>query len=213
MKKSCYNIRDFVYQILGAKKTSYYNPKNYYREKFINKYRNGKFYFNLMDRVEKMEEMKTIVPISFIENIKLNEVSVKDVIKEYGSSNYKIISEGLSGVEILFYKLKLGEYKMKIEFHFFNAKLFFYSCTFSMSNVINKSEILKIIKDKYSVEGLFGNGNNYIIDEYNNIILSNNNIDFSLYYLCNTEMIKDIIGDKVGTRKNKKNKEILYSKL
>ena len=213
MRKICYKIKDFAYQIFGTKKAFYYNPKNYYIEKFVNKYRNGKFYFNLIDKVEKMDEIKTNVAIEFIENKKLNEVVIKDVIKEYGSSNCKIISEDLLGVEILFYKLKLGKYKMKLEFHFFNDKLFFYSYVFSMNNVKDKNEIIKIIKDKYSVKGLSDKGSNYIIDDNKNIILTNNDINFSIYYLCNPKMIKENFVERIDEKEVDKYKELLFSKL
>jgi len=213
MKKICYKIKSFAYQVFGAKKAFYYNPKNYYIEKLVNKYRNGKFYFNLIERVEKMDEIKTNVVIEFIDNKKLNEVVINDVIKEYGSSNYKIISEDLLGVEILFYKLKLGEYKMKLEFHFFNDKLFFYSYTFSMNSVKNKNEIIKIIKDKYSVQGLSDKGKNYIIDDNKNMILSNHDINFSIYYLCNPKKIKENIAERIDEKEVDRYKELLFSKL
>ncbi len=214
MKKTYFKIKNFIFLILDMKKLHYYSTRNSYYESLLSLHSNKQFFNNLMKIINNSNKIKTNIEIKIIENKTINEISIKDIIRKYGNSHYKIINKDLLGIKILFFKRKIGKYKTKLEFHFFNKKLFFYTYNFSDLNIEDKNEIKEIIKKKYLVKNF-----NYIIDKSNTIITLNDNVNFSISYLCNNKIILEKIIKSIdfinGEHKNQKKiyRKILYNEL
>jgi len=210
----------FFSRIFNKRKLySYYYPRNYYYEKILDKYSDGHFYVNLINNLKKINEIETNTEIRLIDNKKLNEIVIKDIIRKYGKPNYKIICEDLFEIKVLFYRQKLAYHKTKLEFHFCKNNLFLYTYTFSYLNLEDKNEIIQILKEKY-LEGKSKDIiNNYIVDKNKNIILLEDSIDFSIYYSYKNNIALEMILEYIDLKKvkdegkKKRDKEILYKRL
>jgi len=208
----------FISQIFSTKK-SYNYTRYYYYEMLSDKYRDGQFYSDAINNFKTLNKIETDTEISLVDNKKLQEIRIKDIVKKYGKFNYKITNEDLFEIDILFYKLKLGKHKTKLEFHFLENTLFFYTYTFSHLNAEDKNEIKQIIQKKYLEEKTLNLFKNYIIDKNKNIIILNENIDFSISYLCNNKIaiekiLKHIDLKKVENEtKDKRYNKTLYKRL
>jgi hypothetical protein len=199
-----------------------YSRKSYYRS-YLSKYQDGKFYLTLIEEIKSKAEIKTNIDVKLIKDKKLKEINLTDIVREFGEPLHKVICKDLLGIQILLFKQSLGGYKTKLEFHFLNDILFFYSYTFSNIKNEEKNDIIQIIKQKYLNERSYDIVNNYIVDKENNMILLNDNIRFSIYYFCDNkldlEQIQEVIYLKKGGNQinqettNDMNKEILYNIL
>ncbi|MCK5814519.1 MAG: hypothetical protein KAH07_01100 [Flavobacteriaceae bacterium] len=190
-----------------------YSSKRYYQSTLIKKYDDGKFYISLIKKIKNKNEIKTNVDIQLLGAKKLNEIDVKSVVRRYGKPNSKFVFKNLLGIEVLIFKRKIGAYKYHLEFHFFNNNLFFYTYIFLDFN--KEKDITEMIKEKYIDETnqLYDKKNNFIIDKNNNIILLNDNIPFSVYYLCDNKIVLDKITKHLDlTKTNIKNKHTKHKK-
>jgi len=202
----------FISQIFGKRK-SYNYTRYYYYEMLSDKYNDGQFYSNVMNNLKTLNKIETNTEISLVDNKKLHEINIKDIVRKYGKYNYKITNEDLLEIDILFYRLKLGKHKTKLEFHFFENTLFFYTYTFSHLNTEDKNEIKQIIQKKYLEEESQDIFKNYIVDKSKNIILLSDNIDFSIYYICDNKIALERILKHIDFKKAKiKSKEKVYKK-
>jgi len=208
----------FISQIFSTKK-SYNYTRYYYYEMLSDKYRDGQFYSDAINNFKTLNKIETDTEISLVDNKKLQEIRIKDIVKKYGKFNYKITNEDLFEIDILFYKLKLGKHKTKLEFHFFENTLFFYTYTFSHLNAEDKNEIKQIIQKKYLEEKTLNLFKNYIVDKNKNIIILNENIDFSISYLCNNKIAIEKILKHIDLKKvenetmDKRYNKTLYKRL
>ena len=166
-----------------------------------------------MNNLKTLNKIETNTEISLVDNKKLHEINIKDIVRKYGKYNYKITNEDLLEIDILFYRLKLGKHKTKLEFHFFENTLFFYTYTFSHLNTEDKNEIKQIIQKKYLEEESQDIFKNYIVDKSKNIILLSDNIDFSIYYICDNKIALERILKHIDLKNAKiKSKEKVYKK-
>jgi len=218
MKDAYHKIVNFISSFL-YRKNLYSYPRDYYYETLLDKYSDGEFYSNLITNLNVLNGIKVNAEIRHLNNKTFNRTVIKDIIKKYGKPNYKIIYKDLLEIKILFYKHKISRHKTKLEFHFFKNNLFFYNYTFSYLNHEDKDEIIKIFKEKYFVEKYHNMINSYIIDKNNNYIIMDDNIYFSINYLCG----KNIAWEKIleytylkkikDVNKHKKHRKLLYDKL
>ena len=106
-----------------------------------------------------------------------------------------------------------------MEFHFYKNKLFFYAYTFSYLGKEEKEEVIQTIKDKYLKGETVGLCNKYIVDKNSNIMIVNDTVEFSIYYLCNNHEAIDSFVDyyknksKLNQSLEKKHKSTLYRRL
>jgi hypothetical protein len=196
-----------------------YSRKSYYQN-YLSKYQDGQFYLGLIKKVKNNSAVKTNIEIRLFENKKLNEINIKDIVRKFGKPRYNIICKKLLGIKIMLFKQNVGAHKTKLEFHFKDEILFFYSYTFSNINNVDKNEIIQIIQDKYLDKGSsYEKVNRYIIDKSNNIIFLNDDIRFSIYYLCDNKVDLEQIQKFIYLQKEEKqiaqetNRKVLHNIL
>src|SRR5690554_1281610 len=101
---------NFLYTLTNYFKVRkpYLNSKNsyYYFESLSSKYNNGKFYFQLLETLDKQ------TPIYSKESLKYaSAIGIKQIIKKFGMAHHSILSEGTFNTKILFYKRRIGMHK------------------------------------------------------------------------------------------------------
>ncbi len=83
---------------------------------------------------------------------------------------------------ILFYKIRIGRYKMIVELHFYKKKLVFFKYTFPALN--NKREVESYVMKKYLLKNqLIDFSQQAIVDNNHNYLKVDHEIAFSIYYL------------------------------
>jgi len=176
--------------------------KRSFYERLFSRYADGQFYYNFLQNKNKIE---TSIAIKHTNNIKLNELSLSDIIRLYGSPNYEANSDKIIPLKILFYKHSFVKHKTLLEFHFLNNNLFFYRKTFLKIGKEIRKEIIHTIKEKYVSKEIFDNKNNYIVDDDDTILLTHDNaMYFSLFYMNNHKVFLEKISDNINFTKLKK---------
>jgi hypothetical protein len=99
--------------------------KNYYRT-LRTKYKDGKFYQKIEERIKNIKIIKSSTEIKLLPKIKLQNTKLNDIIKLFGQPNYIIDETEILNIKILYYKKKIGPHKIKLEFHLYKKHLFFF---------------------------------------------------------------------------------------
>ncbi|MDG1145338.1 MAG: hypothetical protein P8N54_02500 [Flavobacteriales bacterium] len=193
--------------------TRYYSyRKNYYRT-LRTKYKDGKYYRKIEDRIKKIKIIKTSTEIKLLPKIKLQNTKLNDIIKLYGQPNYIIDETEILNIKILYYKKKIGPHKIKLEFHLYKKHLFFYSYDFSHEK--SNNNIVKLLRSKYIKhfdEDIRKIG---IIDHHKNIILVNNTVNLSILYVSGNNIVLHKITKSLKHKETKEKRKIKnsYNKL
>lgn len=138
-------------------------------------------YLYLFNKCTKSYNLKTSVEICFSKSLKFGS-TIKDVKKKLHKHRYQHFSNKVLNTEILLYRMLVGNYKVKIQFQFYNNKFFLYIYTFSHNNKSENEEIISILLSKYlSDQTIFAN--QIIIDKLNNCLSIENSIDLTIYRL------------------------------
>ncbi len=169
---------------LKSNSRSYY-PRYYYDEKLMEHYKDLSEYFRIITLIESKTSLKTNEIIAITEKQIFNPIKKKAIIKKYKQPHfkYKIQKKNLK-IEIYLYKMYLGGYRVKLEIHMYENKLFYYNYTFR-SNITNqqKQEIIKIIQDKYLQDCLLDESKQNIIDENQTILQIENSLELKIHYM------------------------------
>ncbi len=189
-------IQKKLSELLGGKK--YYS--NYYNQS-VSKYRDINCYLSVYDKLPKKhysilteERINHSDDINFGDSIysvkrKLNVVYSLVKIQRY--------------CHVLFYKMRIGVYKIVVELHFFKSKLVFFKYTFPSIN--KHKEIEKYVKKKYlNTNQLIDFSNQCIIDKSNSYLRIENEVAFSLYYVSMKFGFADYLKKKKKTMKKRK---------
>ncbi|TKS56535.1 hypothetical protein FCN74_05730 [Mesohalobacter halotolerans] len=180
-----------VSRFLGNKDST--ETRDYYYEKLLNKFESIDPYLNLI-KLQNKRGLSTNKDIVFSENPEFSKHKIKYIKKRYGRPNYTIVNNyGFGKIKIYFYRIYLGDHKVNMELHFYKNTLIMYNYTFShLHNDVQKSEVINLLKQKYHIDKTIDlqDTNSYIIDQKNSIIVSSQDIDFTINYVLN-------INDKV----------------
>jgi hypothetical protein len=189
------------------------NYPDYYYESRLKKYKSESFYSELMADLKITEGLITDTEIKLNDDVLISEVKKKEVLKNFGKPCHSVSIKNPLKTEILFYRKKIANHKIKIEFHFFKRRLIFF--IYNFSNLKDITEVTQIIKEKYLAGDKESLLNKKIVDKNNSTILVRNNLDLEIYYLCNNRLYLEIINaikdreDTQGTR----HKKDLYKRL
>lgn len=201
---------------------SYY-PRDYYYNKLLNKYNNVESYLSLT-RLHDKQALLTDKVISFSDHHDFKANKKKYFKKKYGKPNYSIVNVFPFGnIKIMFYRIKIGGLKTKLELHFFQNTLFMYNYTFSyLKNESEKNQIFNVLKEKYMIdkEKNLALDNCYIKDKNNTVIVLTNSVDFTINYIHNInsvlyQQMNDILTREIK-RENQKiiqNEQNLYLRI
>lgn len=113
----------------------------------------------------------------------------------FGMPIYKKRIPFVSGAryQVYFYFMRLGQYKTLSQLHFINNRFFYGHINFSSDNTLkqhDESMIKNIVYSKYTgnVEEV-----NQIIDKNNNRLYIDNNVNFTINYLCDSPEVNKLL--------------------
>ncbi len=183
-------IRKSFRNILG-KPADY--SRHYYYYNISNKYESLNSYLTLLNKCSNVNSIPTNRRIRYSPKIEFGS-TIKDVKKEKKYLRYTMhFSQNNT---ILFYRTMIGGYKTKLEMHFYKKKLFFYNYTFSNVSDNDKRNIISTIQEKY-LNGVlpFDCSNQSIIDNYDNHVLVDNGMEFTINYISSKCDFFDYVND------------------
>ena len=127
-----------------------------------------------------------------MKDAKLEDTTKEKVVKKFGKPCLKIVNDfHWVNIMILFYKVKIGSNRTKLELHFVSEngcyKLFYFSYTFRYLKYRERAEYLDIVLNKYGVPGDFDIKNDYILDRNHNALSVKNSLDFKIEYIKNLD--------------------------
>ncbi len=197
-------------------------PRDYYYEKLINRYENLEFYLSQI-RLQDKQALFTDQDISFSTNRRFTKNGIKYVKKRYGKPNYTIVNNYPFGtIKILFYRIKIGTHKAKMELHFYKNALISYNYTFSYLKTTEREFILGVLKEKYipNTPVTIDPHNCYIINNKNSIISFTLRFDFTINYVLDIQselfrQMNNVVTHELEFEKhiNDMNSQELFSRL
>jgi hypothetical protein len=198
-------IRSFI-----SKKTEYnYYSKEYYYKKLFEHYNNLNEYNKLIRRIDIDKPLLTDFEISLIKDLSFTNITRKLVLRRFGKPYYKHkIKETEFEIELFIYKIFIGKYKTKLETHFFNDTLFYYTFTFSLNLETQKNEIIRIFEKKYSKGNEIDVNNQYIKDKHQSVVIVDNSLELKIHYLNSTSAILSLIHLQEQLKKQRESKSV-----
>lgn len=175
----------YIYRKVNANYNSYYSHYSYY-QKLIEHYNDLSEYLRVIYLYKSKESLKTNHLISTKEDIGFNTINKKQLLKEFKQpqSKHKMVDNDLN-IEIYFYKVYLGEYRVRMEMHLSNDKLFYFNYTF-INHLTNhqKNDIITIIQDKYLKGATFDILTQKIVDKNEVVLHIEDLMEFKIHYMC-----------------------------
>ncbi len=196
-----------------------YRHREYYYENLFNKYKDATSYQSIITKVKSKHNIVSQRMISFDDN-PFEKVTKQNIVKLYGKPSYQNKTDSVLNTELFFYRLIIGGHKVKLDMHFHNNHLFFYSYTFSYLKEDEKLLIINLIEKKYLNGQHFDYKNFNITDNRHSVIHIIDAFDFTIDYISSitSDLFKNI--DAIITKqtlaaekKQKKTSEELYNKL
>jgi hypothetical protein len=140
------SIKSFLPFKLGGKKE---NNRDHFQYRLLQQFGHSSCYRKLMENFDK--------DIIILENTSLNHqfyaTRTKSLMKRYGKPLYNISHKhGEHRFRILFYKQIIEDQKVRLEFHFCDDKLFYYSYTFPYLSDEEKNKFMDQIGKKYGLD-------------------------------------------------------------
>lgn len=154
--------------------------KTYTRDPYI-RFVGFNFYSSLLKNCIPHNCIKTNVEICFNSSLKFGTF-INDAVKIIEDENYHIRYNQSLHIEVIFFRMSVGNHRVKCQMHFFKNRLFLYNFTFSDMKEFEINEIFNVLQIKY-----LPNSQNYskqnIIDDYNNYIQISNEVELRINYL------------------------------
>jgi hypothetical protein len=175
--------------------------------------------FNLQKNLYEHESRKTCETDTFIKfrkDIKFGDSPLSLWLK-LGKSSYEYVRKSNYKYKILLYKTYLGKIKTKIEYHFFNNKLFFVS--YSFSDVLSYNNIIQTLNKKYKLNESISLEKIKVIDKQGTVMYLDRLFEFTINYISGDQSIISDIEEKLSlnisldNKKEKKQLDILFENL
>jgi hypothetical protein len=186
----------------------YYHNINYYYQQLVEYYTDFSEYSRITDLYKKKELLATDQIISFQEDHLFNQKNKKQILKKIRFKQalfkYRIKKNDLN-IEIYFYKIKIGGFKVKLEIHFHERKMFYYNYTFTdYSNNQQLRDIIEIIQEKY-LDGLpMDIYTQNIIDQDQTVLSIENTMELRIHYISTKSSIIQTLSNYKETSTNMK---------
>lgn len=186
LKKSLANLFKgrLISNDLSCQSYQYY--QNYHYSHYIQndaciQFNDPRNYLFLYHNCTKNNFINTNVEISFSRSLKFG-CSIKDIKSKFSLGKYHLQKIKDKQIEILIFKMLIGNHKAKCHLHFFKGHLFYYQFSFQNLNKGSNIELIKTLQEKY----LFGIDllpDQIITDNFNNCIQIEDDIDLNINYL------------------------------
>lgn len=161
---------------------------NYYKSYY---YKNSFYAYDFFSRFQAIKAFNNDVlyPIELQFKGKIDFNSSKEEVKlKLGNARYFFNHEDLKNYQIFHYKNKINDLKNRSQLHFFSDKFFYGILLFPYLNLIQKKELINLLKIKYSIP--VNKQLPFLIkDHKNNILFISDNINFSLEYITGNEAL------------------------
>jgi hypothetical protein len=169
---------------LVLKKISRYlsdtKSKGYYLNYNLERYKSLETYLNLYHNCIEKKEVITDTEICFSPNIKFGS-TIQDV--ERDNPHGCTVLKSTEDITILFYRIKVGSYKFRLEMHFFKNKLVFFMYIYRSSQ--GRKMILNLFTKKYLKSKdikLLDTSKIYLTDGLRNHLEIDNSAFLSVHY-------------------------------
>lgn len=185
-------------------KTHKYSYPSYGNKNIIKEtYTELKSYNSIVNYLSSCKVCYILGQISFLK-ISIN-TSRKKVLYKLGipSAAFKVSKS----VDILYYKRKIYKKKTRIEFHFYNEKLFLICVNFSSITENDKKKIINVLESKYGKVGVCKKS--VIKNEQEHAIFIDDSVGLRLYYYCLDSDFLDFLKFNNELELKKLNKERL----
>jgi len=133
-------------------------------------------------------------------NLVLSEITEQILISVFGEVEYTLSTfEDIDNYNTIFYRHIVGGINYLMQFHFYEDTLLFVNNKISKSFVFNSADrktIVKKIQEKYipNIDINFSNGFDLQISgANNNLLYINDSVDFSIIYINNSQVLKDLL--------------------
>ena len=171
---------------LGGKKE---NNRDHFQYRLLQQFGHSSCYRKLIDNFEK--DLIKLDKTSL--NNQFNNTRIKSLKKKYGKPLYNILHEhGEHHIRILFYKRMIEDQKVRLEFHFYDDRLFYYSYTFPYLSHEEKNRFMGQLSKKYGLDHDYLKVN--CIEDKHGIILNLcDNLGLCLKYLDKNSPFLDFL--------------------
>ncbi len=184
-----------------SKKT--YHSKDYYKQK-LDQYKDLSGYCNILVVLSNKDPIYINTEIDLIHD-RQSLVSQRDALKRYGMPDCKYpITHNSLKIEILFYRIYIGNYKARLELHFTDDKLFYYSYTLPYINRREEQETLNTLKSKYVKDISFDYENNSIVDKNLFNLWIERVVNLKVHYFLNSPEVVQMIMENFDKQEFKK---------
>lgn len=177
MKKYFYKIRPW----LLSKADNLRYSKEYYYTRIFHKYDRLEAYLALYRKCRTQESFKTASVISFLDGLR-SGAGIKEVVSMLPTVRHDILNNEALPVKVVFYKMLIGEYRVKCHIHFFDGKMFLCSYTFSNLKEGDPEKITATLQKKY-LPDVAGYSGQVIADPDGNCIYVEKGVELSINYL------------------------------
>lgn len=158
---------------------------NHYYNKYETRYLDNRLYISNLRNIKNYKGfVKTVSDINLTPNLYLESACISDIKSTFGKPlclfSKKIENENLN---VLLYKLKLLDYKVIAELHFFRDHLYYFTYNFVDTKQNERTELIEKVLKKYEINlNDFNIENSYLIDSNQNCLVFNDDVDFSISY-------------------------------
>ncbi|MEN7546713.1 hypothetical protein AAG747_02260 [Rapidithrix thailandica] len=196
---------------------NYYPSRYFHYERIAESYKNPKTYIELCKKSTQKNSIRTdkIMSSASRPHFGNTEQEVKKILGK-PIINFK---QGLPlKTSIFFYKMLIGGFRVKCEFHFSEEKLFLYKYTFPHLPVPNQQEVQSILQEKYLNQAIDFKSQK-IIDSQGNVILVEDSVEYEIYYFDSTHSLfhkaEIIIQNEINKKEEQQRVKVkeLYDKL
>ena len=181
----------------GRKRMAY---KDYYQFKLLKQYYDINLYKKLLRCILNFTNKQDEITL----NTLFDKADFKSIKKKYGKALYEIDHDHDEHlIKILFYKRIISDQKVKLEFHFCDDKLFYYSYTFPYLGEREKNELINNLCKKYNLKSA-NFSEECILDDNQIAIRIKDQLDLTFKYLDTKSEFVEYIKKNPNKRSDKK---------
>ena len=170
-------------------------------------------YLYLFKKKNNQHDLYTDKEICFSSKLKFGS-SIKEFKSEISSQRPKVTKKTALGFDVFVYKIKVGGHRAKLEVHFSQDKLFYFSYTFRKVYTQDTKEIVDVLCMKYLNTSNSDYSNNSIIDNFKNRIeIIEDGAKLKINYLSADIDFLYSAKDEMDMKIDKLNRKEIYSKL
>lgn len=164
-----------------SKADNFRYSKEYYSTRIFHKYDRLEAYVALYQKCRTKERFNTTSGIRFLDGVR-SGAGMKEVVSALPTVRHDILTNEALHIKVVFYKMVIGEYRVKCHIHFFDGKVFLCSYTFSYLKQGDPEKITATLQKKYLPDVASYSGQ-VITDPDGNCIYVEKGVELTINYL------------------------------